>query len=151
MTEIISGFPGIGKTYYKQNNNLNVLDSDSSKFSWIEKGIRHPDFPQNYIEHIKENIDKADIILVSSHKIVRDALVNNNINFTLIFPERNLKEEYIERFKIRGSDQGFINMLERNWNSFIDDMVNQKKCKSVKLKSGEFLSNYLEGEINDKS
>jgi len=144
MTEIVSGFPGIGKTYYKQNSNLNIIDSDSSKFSWIEKGVRHPNFPQNYIDHIKNNIGKVDIILISSHKIVRDALVNNNINFTLIFPERHLKEEYIKRFKTRGSDQEFINMLECNWNSFIDDMNNQKKCKSVKLKSGEFLSNYWE-------
>lgn len=143
MTEIISAFPATGKTHYKQNSNLNVLDSDSSKFSWIKKGVRHPDFPQNYIDHIKKNIDKVDIILVSSHKIVRDALVNNNINFTLVFPERNLKEEYIKRFKNRGNDQEFINMLEHNWDSFIDEMENQKKCKSIKLKFGEFLSDFL--------
>ena len=57
--KLISGFPGIGKTYYKQKSELNVLDSDSSKFSWIEKDVRHPDFPQNYIDHIKKNLNKG--------------------------------------------------------------------------------------------
>ena len=34
-TRVISGFPGVGKTYFKNITNLIVLDSDSSKFSWI--------------------------------------------------------------------------------------------------------------------
>ena len=143
MTKIISGFPGIGKTFYKQNSYLNVLDSDSSKFSWIEKGIRHPNFPQNYINHIKKNTNKVDIILVSSHKIVREALVNNNINFTLVFPEKNLKKEYIERFRNRGNDKSFIHLLETSWDSFMDEMENQKNCKIIRLKSGEFLADKI--------
>ena len=143
MTKIISGFPGVGKTYYKQHTNLNVLDSDSSKFSWIKEGVRHPDFPQNYIEHIQANIGKVDIILVSSHKMVRDALVKNNINFTLIFPERKLKEEYLVRFKERGNNQNFIDMINTNWDNFIDELETQINCEIIKLKSEEYLNNYL--------
>lgn len=64
-TTIISGFPGIGKSYFFRNqeyNNRTVLDSDSSEFSWVkdENGNntkeRNPDFPSNYIDHIKENM-----------------------------------------------------------------------------------------------
>jgi len=148
--KVISGFPGVGKTYCKQNSSLSILDSDSSKFSWmenryIEKGIKNPNFPQNYIDHIKGclKVNKADIIFVSSHKIVRCALVNNNINFILVFPERNLKKEYIRRFEDRDSDQEFIDMIDNNWDSFIDEMENQNGCEIVKLKFGEFLSDYL--------
>lgn len=56
------------------------LDSDSSNFSWVkdENGNntkeRNPEFPKNYIEHIKSNIGKVDVIFVSSHKVVREAL-----------------------------------------------------------------------------
>ena len=142
--KVISGFPATGKTYYKYKSNLSVLDSDSSKFSWVRTGVRHPDFPQNYIKYIKENLNKVDIILVSSHKVVRDALVKNKINFTLVFPERSLKEEYIKRFQTRGNDQNFINMLHNNWDSFIDEMENQEKCKIIRLAAGEFLTNCLE-------
>ena len=65
MTKVISAFPGTGKSYFHQNSNLDILDSDSSKYSWISEGVRNPDFPDNYMAHIKGKIGSADIILVS--------------------------------------------------------------------------------------
>ena len=62
MTRVISAFPGTGKSYFHRNSDSKVLDSDSSKFSWIEEGVRHPDFPNNYMTHIKENIDSARLV-----------------------------------------------------------------------------------------
>jgi len=143
---IISGFPGVGKTYYTQNADLNILDSDSSKFSWIKEGVRNTSFPKNYIEHIRKNIDKVDVILVSSHKVVRDALVDNGIHFILVYPDRSLKEEYIKRFQDRGSNSNFINMIDKNWNSFIDDIENSDEYKTIKLESGKFLNDLLNNE-----
>jgi len=145
MVKVISGFPGIGKTYYKENSNINVLDSDSSKFSWIEKGVRNPEFPKNYIDHIKDSMYKFDMVLVSTHKIVRDALVDNNIKFLLVYPDISLKEEYIERFRKRGNEDSFIKLFEDNWDKFIGEMDNQKGCESVKLSSGKFLSTMFLG------
>jgi len=144
---IISGFPGIGKSYFYKlmiDSGKKVLDSDSSLFSWIEKGVRNPIFPQNYINHIKDNIYKADIILVSSHNIVRDELVKNDIPFVLIYPNRNIKEEYINRYKNRGSDNNFINLLKDNWDKFIDDCENQIGCRKIIINSGEYLSDKIE-------
>lgn len=148
---IISGFPGIGKSYFfnlMKNSGKKILDSDSSLFSWIEKGVRHPDFPQNYINHIKKNMYDADIILVSSHKIVRDALVDNNIYFTLIYPDRSIKNEYINRYKSRGSDDSFVKLLEKNWDNFIDDCENQENCDKIIIKSGEYLCDKINELIN---
>ena len=88
-------FPGTGKSYcYNNDNNpcLIILDSDSSKFD-------KAGFPENYIQHIKENIGKVDIIFISTHEEVRSALVENSLDFTLIYPEKILKNEYIQRYK----------------------------------------------------
>lgn len=47
-TKIISAFPACGKTYVFENfKGKVILDSDSSKFSWVIVGnqkVRHPDF-----------------------------------------------------------------------------------------------------------
>jgi len=140
---IISGFPGIGKSHFfrmMENSGKKVLDSDSSSFSWIEKGVRNPDFPNNYIKHIKENIGKVDIILVSSHNVVRDALVENNILFFLVYPSRDIKDEYIDRYIQRGSDGAFVKLLNDNWDNFISDCENQKGCKHIIINRGEYLS-----------
>jgi adenylate kinase len=77
-TVVVSGFPGVGKsTLFAQAKGRRILDSDSTDFSWADaaKKVRHPNWPQNYIDHIRNNLGRADIILVSSHDVVRDALV----------------------------------------------------------------------------
>ena len=111
---IISGFPGIGKTYFA-NSRTDVCDSDSSRFP-------KDNFPENYIQHIKECIGKYRYILVSSHKEVREALVANGIEFTLVYPSKYLKKEYLQRYKDRGSSDAFIKLLDENWDNWIDEL-----------------------------
>jgi len=96
---VIAGFPGVGKTTFYNNTTLDVLDSDSSKFD-------KDDFPQNYIEHIKKNLDKVDIILVSTHKEVREALKKEKISFIIIVPDKNLNEQTREDYEFFGLDVG---------------------------------------------
>jgi hypothetical protein len=140
---LISGFPGIGKSFVFDNSSLNISDSDSSKFP-------KENFPSNYMEHIKSIIDDKDIILISSHDIVRQALVDNGLPFILVYPDRSLKQEYIERFEKRGSPAEFISFLEKNWDMFIDQMEQQDNCKKVVLNSGEYLKDYIGTVMEEK-
>ena len=136
-TLVISAFPGCGKSHYFRNNKDKiVLDSESSTFD-------KSDFPRNYIEHIKSNIGKTDIIMVSSHKEVRDALVENGIYFTLVYPEPSIKEEFIQRYIDRGSSETFIKLLNNNWDSWITQLETQEGCEKIKLKKGEYLSDVI--------
>ncbi|GFN32481.1 hypothetical protein [Paenibacillus xylaniclasticus] len=143
-TKVISGFPAVGKSYFfNQDLGFEVLDSDSSQFSWLSEGARHPDFPNNYMEHIKNNIGKVDIILVSSHDVVRAALKENEIAYTLVYPDKSLKDEYIERFKNRGNNEGFINFISSKWDEFIEDIENETYPNKVKLKSNQYLKDLI--------
>ena len=122
-TTIISGFPGVGKTEFFKDQKYHgrvCLDSDSSEFSWVkdENGNntkeRNPEFPKNYIEHIKSNIGKVDVIFVSSHKVVREALEKEGLNYYLVYPKREDKTEYIRRYRKRGNEVCCIwNILQR--------------------------------------
>ena len=140
-TKIICAFPACGKTYaFKKLNEkgYKILDSDSSQFSWcydhnptnsdkIEK-YRNPEFPKNYIQHIKENIGKVDYIFVSSHKEVRDALIENGIYFTLVYPDRKMKAEWVGRCFLRGSGEKFCQLIADNWDKWIDEMDKVEDC-----------------------
>lgn len=135
QTVIISAFPGCGKTHAttKLNGKLyDIIDSDSSNFSWVkdENGdntdVRNPNFPQNYIDHIKDNIGKVDIIFVSSHKEVRQALKENHMKFILVSPRQNMKSEWMNRFAQRGNTKKFIDFMDTNWDQFIDDIYKEK-------------------------
>jgi hypothetical protein len=103
-------------------------DSDSSTFDKTE-------FPQNYIEHIKQKMAEGCArIFISSHKQVRD---------TLIYPDKSLKQEYIDRYKERGNSESFISLLETNWDNWIDECIAQTGCTHIVLSSGQFVSNVV--------
>ena len=137
-TLVVSAFPGCGKSHlFRNKGEKKILDSDSSTFDKSQ-------FPQNYIEHIKSNIGEVDIILVSSHKEVRDALVNESINFTLVYPRKDMKDEYIQRYIDRGNDGKFVELLKQNWNNWTDELENQEGCEKIELESGQYLSNVIE-------
>lgn len=133
-TFVISAFPACGKTYCFENyqDEFLMLDSDSSEFSWIKdsKGNntkkRNPDFPNNYIEHIKKNIGKVDVIFVSSHEVVRKALADNGVKVIIVYPNKSLKNEWVRRFRERGNDDGFINFISDNWDKFIEEIESEE-------------------------
>ena len=116
-----------------------ILDSDSSLFSWIydENGNktneRNPEFPQNYINHIKEHMETEDIIFVSSHKVVRDALKEEGIPYYLVYPRKDMKHEWMWRFENRGNDEAFIKFQDEHWDEFIDDMESETYPTKVLL------------------
>lgn len=132
-TILCSAFPGTGKSFLFKNSDKVVLDSDSSTFD-------KADFPRNYIEHIKENIGKADIICISSHKEVRDALFNEGLHFTLIYPSFVLKAEYMDRYRWRGSPDGFIKLINTNWDIWLEELKNQEGCEHLVLGEGQYIS-----------
>ena len=140
-TTIIAGFPGVGKSYYNNLHKLTSLDSDSSSFSWIEEeGIkkRNPDFPQNYINHIKENIGRYEFIFVSTHAEVRNALRDNCLFFYLLYPERSAKAKFLQRYIDRGSPMAFLELLDNNWNKWIDECMyyTYKGCIRICMDGG---------------
>lgn len=149
-TKIISAFPGTGKSYLAKLENHSLgsfYDCDSSSFSWIETKNgkeRNPDFPNNYIQHIQESIGKYDYIFVSSHKQVREALLNNCIFFYLFYPRLCDKDKYIKRYTHRGNDQAFINLINDNWENWITEIMDDEQRGFVKIK---MLLEFIEDEL----
>ena len=123
-----------GEQAYREDGSIvgeKIIDSDSSNFSWVKDehgnntNVRNPEFPQNYINHIKEKMETEDVIFVSSHEVVRKALEENGIEYHIFYPRKDQKEEWIRRFKERGNDERFIEFISTNWDNFIDDIENE--------------------------
>ena len=133
-TIIISAFPACGKTWCVENlkDKFDMSDSDSSNFSWVynksEDGTtakeRNPEFPKNYIDHIKSLIDKKDFIFVSSHDVVRKALESERLPYFLVYPDNTGSNKCLwdERMTGRGSPNSMISFVMGNWDNFIEDM-----------------------------
>lgn len=152
---IVSAFPGIGKTYLYNHatdlyqihcrrvtdlysNQTAIKDSDSSQFD-------KKDFPNNYIKSIKQNMDYYDLLLVSSHIQVRQQLKTHQIPYYLVYPQKDLKQAYLERYKQRGSPLSFVQLLEDNWDDWITSCEQDNYAHHVVLhKATEHLSDLFD-------
>lgn len=145
MNIIISGFPGVGKTalynLLKDSSLVTILDSDSSNFPKFG-------FPDNYLNHIEKEYneigDLPKIILVSTHADVRQGLSERALPYELVIPYHSLKEEYLQRYKERGSNQAFVDLMSGNWENFIS--TEPDEAVTV-LESAEYLSQYSVPEL----
>ncbi len=119
-----------------------TVDLDSSAYThcWGEYGerVRNPNFPKNYIEHIKEKMHTVPVICVSIHREIIEYLVNENMVFTVVYPNKSLKEQYIERCISRGSPRALIRAINDNWDVWIKNLETLP-CEKLELQSGEFL------------
>ena len=148
-TKVIAGFPGVGKSFYRtKENQFKILDSDSSVFHWMidantgEKK-ENPNFIDDYIHHIKQNLGEVDAIFVSTHKEVLDALEENNISYSIILPDPSLKEEFIRRYKKRKSPEAFIQKLDENFEPWIKELGDRDVKKFYIKKPDQYITRGL--------
>ena len=143
---VICGFPGVGKTQFYNNfrvrnitlgNGITSLDSDSTDFD-------KDNFPENYLKHIqKQVITGTNAILVSTHKEVLDGLEEMKINHLIVYPDINLKNEYLKRYIHRYSSFDFIKKVMDHWEEWIlaiEERKHEKYSLLVKLNKNEVLA-----------
>lgn len=148
-TIVVSGFPGIGKSFIAIKVPYMVRDLESSDYHWKgtrgifdkdENGNKIPmeNWPYNYIRDIKE-LDKAKVyrnVMVSSHEMIREEMAKAGIKYTNVFPENTpeMKQYMLQRYKDRQSPQSFIDDIDKNWDKYIASMENDKgSVMNIKL------------------
>ena len=144
---IICGFSGIGKSTAEQKNR-NIVDFESSGFSHTyENGLQtglNASFPRNYIDALCDLRDNgcATHYLISCHKEVREELKKRGLDYVIVLPTAEQKNEYMKRWLKRGSSVYFIKSMESRW----DDMVRsceEDDAPKIYLSSGEFISDLI--------
>ena len=136
LPQVIAGFPGVGKSTLFSEFPEIMSDSDSSKFD-------KENFPANYIAHIKQLISEGKTVLVSTHKSVRDALIDEEIQFALVYPDVSLKDEYIQRYINRGSPDAFVNLMQTNFEGFQFECKMTPACSHIVLQKDQGLSDLM--------
>ena len=146
---IVSGFPGIGKSFIALKMPYLVRDLESSLYHWQnirgeftldENGnkLLMDNWPSNYIRDIKE-LEMSKMyrnVMVSSHENIRKEMAKAGIRYTNVFPENTpeMKAIMLQRYKNRASSQDFIDDIDKNWDKYIASMENDKgSVMNVKL------------------
>ena len=141
MSKVVAAFHGTGKSY-AYTKLFSSSDSDSSKFSWISEGVRNPNFIEDYMHHLKHEVKENSFVFVSTHSDVLAALPKHiplEHEIVLVYPGLELKGEYLQRYTDRNSPAPFIQLLEKNWASFIGDCknLNDSRITHIELQENE--------------
>lgn len=129
MSIIICGFPGTGKSHmfnmFKDRKDLTIMDSDSSKFP-------KNDFPMNYLNHLRTHTrDRDTILLCSTHKEVVQGLIDNGLNINIVMPTIDMYYTMIQRYIDRGSPKPFVELMKKNYQVFIQDLLSVRSSPYV--------------------
>lgn len=144
---IICGFSGIGKSTAEQRNRR-IIDFESSAFSHIfecgKETVKNPAFPRNYIDRLIEFIDNdvATVYLMSCHKEVRDELKLRGLDYIIVLPTAEQKNEYLKRWLKRGSSVEFIELMNDRWEEMIASCEDDDAPK-IYLSSNEYISDLI--------
>ena len=170
---IIAGFAGVGKSTYCRKN-PNALDFEVMPYKYINfqavaasaagEEIKaradlilregwQEDYYKALLESYQRNPDKVYVIPTVAGILKR--LERGQIPFLLVYPAKDLKEAYRERYLARGNSQEFLDVFIGHWDAW---MYNVRRCGGVHLelsKGDVYLSDILPldlpGSYGDKT
>jgi len=159
-TIIISAWGCLGKTTFAKNHPDICLDIESIHYSRIypnkiiddeiSKGdynfVINPDYPQNYIKEIIDNLGKYKFIFITLARELFAALDNLGIEYTIVYPMPSRKQKILDDAKRRGNNDHFVDILERilSSNEEHDFLKNNCKYKEfVYLPDYEYITDYI--------
>jgi len=140
---VICGYPAIGKSTFARDKANNSLDLESSMYSRNQDGTRNEEFPGNYIKILKWHLVNMNYkyIFMACHDVVRQALKDDNIDFVIVYPTKDRKEEILNLCRERGNHEEFLNKLSENWDTWISQL--EQEPNSYALGPGEFFTNEI--------
>lgn len=148
---VLWAFYGTGKSTV--SNGTSVVDFDSKKFQFIgvddksmhsssneqKRFVKDPMYPENYIRAVKEV--NAEVVLVNCEV----ELLNHFENVILYYPGRELKEEYLERYRKRGDHPSFVQFMKEEFDGMIHTLTALPYPKYVSNEKNKYLSNVFKG------
>lgn len=160
---VIAGHAGVGKSCLARKYD-NILDFDHLFYKYVypEKILKNTSFeqlkgmnqnrtinsswPQNYIDELAEKNKEYKIILIPASLEILDYLDEINFEYILCYPTIESKPIYMKRYMERGTNQEWVEKMNRNFEDAIRSF-DAKKVEKIILQSDETLEDKLK-EMN---
>lgn len=135
-TILYAAFCGTGKTYICEKTDVKAVEIEYWKYK--DNGLQ-----KEYIEDIKKYFGKVKYIFIATDPEGLKLLLDEGFDITLVYPEHELRNEYLDRYIERNSPHEFIGVFMKYWKPWINELKEQRYCKHIVLKSGQHLYDIL--------
>lgn len=133
-TKICAAFCGSGKTYICEKSDIDAIEIEYWKYK--DKGLS-----SEYVADIRKHFGTVDYILIATDPEGLRLLHKEGFSITLIYPEIELRNEYLDRYINRDSPHEFIGVFMKYWKQWINELKEQTYCNHIVLQKGEYLKN----------
>ncbi len=135
-TKLYAAFCGTGKTYICNKTNIKAIEIEYWKY-------KDNNLYKEYIQDIKKYFGTVDYIFISTDPEGLKLLNNEGYEITLIYPQNELRNEYLDRYIERDSPYDFIGTFMKNWNTWINELKEIQYCNHIILKTGQYLKDVI--------
>jgi len=160
---LVLAYPGLGKTF-TADHYANISDFEQQFYTYIyddavknlpleqiksdmSKKTPNPDWPNNFIKGIGEELEKGKIVITTLIPKVYKALCVDtqyeNTRIILVVFDKDNFEELADRFRARGNAEEFIERRRKDFPVVLEQFENAKNVEKVIAKSGEYLADAL--------
>lgn len=135
--DIIAVFSNCGKTHYVLNNYSSVSCVDHDFYDWMYRGNLGDDWLKHYINRMGQLRHCFDYTFINVLPEILNILPFESL---IVYPNRDLKDEWVARATNRGGSPKFPLLLNNKWDEWITACENYKGENHIVLQSGEYLS-----------
>ena len=128
---------------WESSLHLMSVEGHLNQFKQQIISVDNPDFPNNFVQYIKENIGKVDIIFVDSDIKIRQWLNEAKIKFVTVYPWSSCLQEWIGRMYLNNYDKKFIDKEISNWKKNIEYIYEPFGDRYFLLGGNEYISKML--------
>jgi hypothetical protein len=132
-TILCAAFPGTGKTHICKHTKLKATEVEFWQY----------ESQTQYIQDVKALIGEVDFVFLSTEVEGLQLLHNEGLEIFLVYPQKNLRNEYLDRYIERDNPYDFIGTMMKFWDTTIEKLQEQKYCKHFVLEKNQYLNDVL--------
>ena len=135
----------IEKERKRWESSLHLMSTEGhlNQFKQQIISVNNPDFPNNFIQYIKENIGKVDVIFVDSDIKIRQWLNEAKIKFVTVYPWSSCLQEWIGRMYLCDYSDTIIRYRINGWHNEVLKNKEPLGDYLIRLSHGKYISEKL--------
>lgn len=134
------------RQWWESSLHLMSTEAHLNQFKQQIISVDNPDFPDNFVQYIKENIGKVDIIFVDSDIRIRQWLNEAKIKFVTVYPWNSCLSEWVGRMYLQDCPDFIIRNKINGWHHEVYPVKEPYGDQLIRLSHGKYIS---EGFIDD--
>ena len=128
------------RKWWESSLHLMSTEAHLNQFKQQIISVDNPNFPNNFIQYIKENIGKVDVIFVDSNIRIRQWLNEAKIKFVTVYPWNSCLSEWVGRMYLQDYPDFIIRHKINGWHHEVYPVKEPYGDQLIRLSHGKYIS-----------